>query len=151
MCPLKRKAKKNYRGLSVAEERKFRKQFTLGQTQIAECLGVERRTIARWCLQGLPYKRGAPGHEHKIGLKTALHWSVGRDRATKLGVELSSLECILFGLAIGHCAGLENPQLSKWLSQVLQETAFLNATQQSIAFAVGRMSGLRLLPFRQCR
>ena len=150
MCPVKRKPKKNYKGLTAAEERQFRKQFTLSQSEIAECLGVDTRTIARWCRQdGLPFKRGAQGKQHKIELKTALHWSIGHHRATKLGVELSSLECILFGLAIGYCEGLENPSLSKWRSQMLQETAWLNATQQKIAFGIGRMVGLRLLPFKR--
>ena len=149
MSAKKRKAKVNYSGLTAQEERRFKKQFTFGQTQIAEYLGVDRRTVARWCLQGLPYKRGAPGHEHKIELKTALHWSIGRDRSTKLNVELSSLETILLGLAIGYCEGLENQSLSKWRSQMLQETAWLNATQQKIAFGIGRMVGLRLLPFKR--
>ena len=152
MCPVKRKPKKNYKGLTAAEERQFRKQFTLSQSEIAECLGVDTRTIARWCRQeGLPYKRGAQGKQHKIELRTALHWSVGRDRAKKLGVELSSLECILFGLAIGFCAASENPQLSKWRMQMLQETTWLAATQLQIIFGIGRLVGLRLLPFRQCR
>ena len=151
MSAQKRKPKLNYRGLTAQEERKFRKEFTFGQTQIAECLGVDRRTIARWCLQGLPYKRGAPGQEHRIELSTAMHWSVGRHHAKKRDVELSSLECILFGLAIGYCKGLENPSLSKWRSQMLQETTWLAATQQEIAFAIGRMVGLRLFAFKQRR
>ena len=151
MSAQKRKPNLNYRGLTAQEERKFRKEFTFGQTQIAECLGVDRRTVARWCLQGLPYERTAHGKEHKIQLKTALHWSVGHHHAKKINAELSSLETILFGLAIGYCEGLENPSLSTWRSQMLQETAFLNATQLQITFAIGRMVGLRLLPFRQCR
>ena len=151
MSAQKRKVKKNYKGLTAAEERKFRKQFTLGQSEIAECLGVDRRTVARWCLQGLPYKRGAHGKEHRIELSTAMHWSVGHHHATKLGVELSSLECILFGLSIGYCAGLENPQFAKWRSQLTQETDWLNATQQKIIFSIGRLAGLKCLPFRQSR
>ena len=72
MSAQKRKPKLNYKGLTAAEERRFRKEFTFGQTQIAECLGVDRRTVARWCLQGLPYKRGAHGKEHRIELSTAI-------------------------------------------------------------------------------
>ncbi len=151
MSAQKRKPKLNYKGLTAAEERRFRKEFTFGQTQIAECLGVDRRTVARWCLQGLPYKRGAHGKEHRIELSTAMHWSVGHHHATKIGVELSSLECILFGLAIGYCAGLENPSLSKWRSQMIQETNRIDANQQQITFAIGRLSGLGWLPFRQSR
>ena len=150
MCPVKRKSKKNYKGLTAQEERKFRKQFTLSQSEIAECLGVDTRTIARWCRQeGLPFKRGAQGKQHQIELRTALHWSVGHHHARKRDVELSSLECILFGLAIGYCAGLENPSLSKWRSQMLRETNWFDATQQHITFAIGRLSGLGCLPFRQ--
>ena len=151
MSAKKRKAKKNYKGLTAQEERRFRKEFTFGQTQISEFLGVDRRTIARWCLQGLPYTRRGPGREHQIQLSTALFWSVGRSHSKKRDVELSSLETILFGVALGRCAELENPQLSKWRSQMMQETAWLNATQLQITFAIGRMVGLRLLPFRQCR
>jgi len=151
MSAQKRKPKLNYRGLTAQEERKFRKEFTFGQTQIAECLGVDRRSVARWCLQGLPYKRGAPGKEHQIELSTAMHWSVGHHHAKKRDVELSSLECILFGLAIGHCAGLENPSFSKWRLQMIRETNWFDATQQQITFAIGRLSGLGCLPFRQSR
>ena len=150
MCPLKRKPKKNYKGLTAAEERQFRKQFTLSQSEIAECLGVDTRTIARWCRQeGLPFKRGAQGKQHEIELKTALHWSIGHHHAKKINAELSSLETILFGLAIGYCEALENPSLSTWRSQMLQETTWLAATQLQIIFGIGRLVGLRLLPFRQ--
>ena len=150
MCPVKRKPKKNYKGLSVAEERQFRKEFTLSQTEIAEILGIDTRTIARWCRsEGLPFERGPQGKQHKIELRTALFWSVGRDRAKKLGVELSSLECILFGLAVGHGAASENPSFSKWRSHMLCETNWFNATQQQITFAIGRLSAFGCLPFRQ--
>ena len=151
MSAQKRKPKLNYKGLTAAEERRFRKEFTFGQTQIAECLGVDRRTVARWCLQGLPYKRGAHGKEHQIELSTAMHWSVGHHHATKIGVELSSLECILFGLSIGYCEGLENPQFSKWRSKMMQETKWLDATQQKISFCIGRMSRMPGFPFKQIR
>ena len=150
MCPVKRKPKKNYKGLSAAEERRFRKQFTLSQSEIAECLGVDTRTIARWCRQeGLPFKRGAQGKQHEIELKTALHWSIGHHHSTKLNIELSSLETILFGLAVGHGAASENPSFSKWRLQMLQETDWFDATQQQITFAIGRLSAFGCLPFRQ--
>ena len=151
MSAKKRKAKVNYSGLTAQEERRFKKQFTFGQTQIAEYLGVDRRTVARWCLQGLPYKRGAPGHEHAIELKTALHWSIGHKWATDKNIELSALEKMLWALAHGFIGGKENPSFSQWRMQMLCETTWLGAAQLEISFAIGRMSGLRLLPFRQCR
>ncbi len=148
----KRKQQKNpVTGLTRQEERQFKKEFTLGLIGTAETLGVDRNTIARWCRQGLPYKKSGAGKKHKIELCTAIHWSIGHKWATDKNVDLSGLEKILFGLAHGFIGGKDNPSFSEWRLQMIQETDWCDATQLQITFAIGRLSGLGCLPFRQSR
>ena len=148
----KRKSqKKPVTGLTKQEEKQFKKEFTLGLIETAEILGVDRNTIARWCRQGLPHKRSAAGKKHKIELRTAIHWSIGHKLTTDGNIDLSALEKILLGLACGFIGGKDNPSFSEWRLQMIQETSWFDATQQQITFAIGRLSGLACLPFRQSR
>ena len=148
----KRKQKKNpATGLTRRQEKQFKKELTYGVIATASILGVDRNTIARWCRQGLPHKRGAPGKEHQMELRTVIPWSLGRKWATEKNVDLSALECILVGLAYGFIGGKENPSFATWRLQMIQETDWFDATQQQITFAIGRLSGLGCLPFRHSR
>ena len=148
----KRKRQKNpVTRLTNQEEKQFKKEFSLGLIETAEILGVDRNTIARWCRQGLPNKKSAAGKKHNVELRTVVHWRIGHKWATDRNVDLSPLEKILFGLASAFIGGKDNPSFSEWRLQMIQETNWFDATQQQITFAIGRLSGLGCLPFRQSR
>jgi len=151
MSAKKRKQKINYKGRTAQEERELEKEFTFSQSETAKILGVDPRTIQRWCQAGLMHKRGAPGKEKTIEMRTVLHWCVGHKYATDKNIDLSSLEKLIFGLALGFIGGKENPSFSTWRLQMIRETDWFDATQQQITFAIGRLSGLGCLPFRQSR
>lgn len=130
------------------EEKKFREEFTYGQTDLAVFFDVDRATIARWCRQGLPYVRSAHGHEHRIELRTAIHWYIGHHVANRRGLELSALEKILLGLARGDAAVNEYTTLFKWQKRMVKEVDWFDASPEKIFFAIGRLSGMKCLPFR---
>ena len=147
----KRKHRKKHTGLTIREERNLKKQFIFGQTEIAEILGVDRSTVARWCRDNLPHQRGTVGKEHRIELRTALHWNIGHKWATDKNLELSALEKILWALSHGFIGGKENPSFSQWRSRMLDEFDWFSVSRDQISFAIGRLCGLGCLPFRQCR
>ncbi len=144
----RKQSKKSKEEKRLAEEKKIDEEFTYGQTGIAECLGVDRATVARWCRQGLPYERTAHGKEHRIKLRTALHWNIGHKWATDKNLELSALEKILWALAYAYAGGKENPIFSHWQHRMMQEGDWFCASREEISFAVGRLSGLQCLPWR---
>ncbi len=144
----KRKEEKKHTGLTSAEEKKIDAEFTYGQAGIGECLGVDRSTVARWCRQGLPYERTAHGKEHRIKLRTALHWHIGHKWATDENLELSALEKILWALAYAYANGKENAFFSHWQHRMMQEGDWFCASREEISFAIGRLSGLQCLPWR---
>ena len=138
-------------GITAAESRKFDADFTHGQTRIAECLGVDRSTVARWCREGLPYERGEVGEEYRIKLRTAIPWTLGHRWATANNIEASSLEKILWALAYGFIDGTENPSFGKWRLEMLDETEWFNASRERIAFGIGRLTTMPGFPFKQIR
>ena len=147
----RKKLKKNKEAKKLEQEKKFKEEFTYAQTELSVFFNVDRATVARWCRQGLPHERGAHGKEHRIELRTAIHWYIGHKWAAGKNVELSALEKILFGLAHGFAGGKENPIFSHWRLQMMQETNWFESSREEISFAIGRLSGLHCLPFRQSR
>ena len=147
----KRKHRKKRTGLTSQEEKKIKKQFTYGQTEIGSFLGADRSTVARWCREGLPHERGTAGKEHRIELRTALHWSIGHQSAIKRGLELSVLEKILWPLATEELAGNKHATLHQWKAQMLEEFDWFDVTRDQLNFSIGRLSAFGCLPFRQSR
>ena len=146
----KRKKRMRHRGRTTKEEQKMREENTFGQTEIAEYLGVDRSTIARWCrAEGLPYERSAHGKEHRIELRTAVHWLIGHRYAQERGLDFSPLEKILHALAMHEIRFKKYPNFESWKTRMLNEFDWIDVTRDQLLFGLGRLSGFKGgLPFK---